>query len=310
MTSEIAARPAAEEGARVHAAPDAQDGAIAEISSRRRAWRRFARNPLSVLGLALILLVIISAVAAPLVAPFPRHAGVFVDFANANQPPNARNWLGTDSVGRDILSRIIFGFRNSLMLGFVVLSIAIPIGTIVGMLAAYCGRHVETVLMRLTDVFLAIPSLVLAMAILGLVGTSQVLAMAAIATVWWPWYARIVYNLVRSLRNEGYIVAAEVIGAPRWLIMVRELLPNCAPTLLTKGSIDMGFVILLGATLSFLGLGAPPPTPDLGTMVSEGSGFLPDLWWLSIFAGLGIFVVVLGFNLLADGLRDLFDIED
>ena len=292
----------------------ARDGAApagerAEQSQGMRSWRLFSRNPLSVIGLCLIFIVVFSAIFAPFIAPYPRHAGVFVDFAHANQPPSAAYWLGTDSVGRDILSRILFGFRNSLVLGSVVLAIAIPIGTVVGMTAAYAGGRVETVLMRLTDIFLAIPSLVLAMSILGLFRPTQVFAMAAIATAWWPWYARIVYSLVRSLRHEGYIVAAEVIGASRWKIMWSELLPNCAPTLFTKGSLDMGFVILLGATLSFLGLGAPPPTPDLGTMVSEGAGFLPDLWWLTISAGMGIFVTVLGFNLLGDGLRDLFDSE-
>jgi len=162
--------------------------------------------------------------------------------------------------------------------------------------------------MRITDVFLAIPSLVLAMAILGIARPSQMLAMIAMAVAWWPWHARLVYGIVRSLKHEGFVTAAEVVGASRIRVMFGELLPNCAPNLLTKASLDMGFVILLGASLSFLGMGAPPPTPDLGTMVSEGSQYLPDIWWLSVTAGLAIFIVVLGFNLVADGLRDLFDI--
>lgn len=278
------------------------------IDDRKRAWRRFARNKLSVLGAVLILLVVICAVFAPLIAPYPEHAGVVVNFGDANRPPDWKYWLGTDSVGRDVLSRIIFAFRSSLFLGAVVVTLAITVGTAVGMCAAYFGGKVEVVLMRLTDIFLAIPSLVLAMAILGIASSSQFMAMIAMAVAWWPWHARLVYGIVRSLRPEGFVVAAEVLGASPLRIMVGELLPNCAPNLFTKASLDMGFVILLGASLSFLGMGPPPPTPDLGTMVSEGAQYLPNIWWLSVTAGLAIFVVVMGFNLVADGLRDLFDI--
>lgn len=281
---------------------------MSKADPRWRGWRRFARNRLSVFGAALVALVLFCALFAPYVAPYPEHAGVVVNFADANKPPSAKYWLGTDSVGRDVLSRIIFGFRNSLMLGAVVVSLAISIGTVVGLIAAYLGGRVESVLMRVTDIFLAIPSLVLAMAILGISQPSQMLAMIAMAVAWWPWHARLVYGIVRSLKHEGFVTAAEVVGASPLRVMFGELLPNCAPNLLTKASLDMGFVILLGASLSFLGMGAPPPTPDLGTMVSEGSQYLPDLWWLSITAGLAIFVIVLGFNLVADGLRDLFDI--
>jgi peptide/nickel transport system permease protein len=280
----------------------------AAANPRWRSWRRFARNRLSVLGATLIVIVVFCAVFAPYVAPYPEHAGVVVNFVDANKPPNAQYWLGTDSVGRDVLSRIIFGFRNSLLLGLVVVALAISVGTVVGMTAAYVGGRTEAIIMRITDVFLAIPSLVLATAILGISKPSQLLAMIAMAVAWWPWHARLVYGIVRSLKHEGFVTAAEVLGASRLRIMFGELLPNCAPNLFTKASLDMGFVILLGASLSFLGMGAPPPTPDLGTMVSEGSQYLPDIWWLSVTAGLAIFVVVLGFNLVADGLRDLFDI--
>jgi len=165
------------------------------------------------------------------------------------------------------------------------------------------------VLMRITDVFLSLPSLVLAMTIVGLFRPSQFLAMVAVSLVWWPWYARIIYSLVRSLSLQGFVVAAEVLGAPRSLILVREILPNCVPTILTKASLDLGLVILLGASLSFIGLGAPPPTPDLGTMVADGASYLPDIWWLSVTAGLAIFVAVLAFTLIGDGLRDLYDVE-
>jgi peptide/nickel transport system permease protein len=273
-----------------------------------RALRQFGRNPLSLCGLVLVAVVVLAALFAPLIAPYPRHAGVFVDFAHASQPPGARDWLGTDTAGRDVLSRIIFGFRNSLLLGCAVLAISVPVGTAIGIFAGM-SRRLDNPLMRLTDIFLSIPSLVLDMAILGLFHPSQLLAMLAVAAVSWPWYARLVYSLVRALRHEGFVIAAELIGASRLLVIWREILPNCAPNILTKASLDMGLIILLGASLSFLGLGAPPPTPDLGTMVADGAGYLPDQWWLSVMPGIAIFLVVLGFNLVGDGLRDLFDID-
>ena len=281
----------------------------ATVRSRWRTWRQFARSFLSVLGLFLVIAIAAAALFAPYIAPFPRHAGTFTNFVAASEPPNATYWLGTDPIGRDILTRIIFGFRTSLLLGAVVLAIAVPLGTLAGLLAGYSRRALDPIIMRITDIFLSIPSLVLAMTILGLFRPSQMLAMAAVAMVWWPWYTRLVYGLVRSIRLQGYVVAAEVIGTPRWRILLGEILPNCAPSILTKASLDMGLVILLGASLSYIGLGAPPPTPDLGTMVADGASLLPDAWWLSVMSGLAVFLVVLGFNLLGDGLRDLFDID-
>ena len=279
----------------------------AVVRSRWRTWRQFARSVLSVIGLVLVIVIVLVAVFAPYVAPFPHHAGTFTNFAAASQPPGAKYWLGTDSIGRDVLSRIIFGFRTSLMLGVVVLAIAVPLGTLAGLVAGYARGAVDSVIMRVTDIFLSIPTLVLAMTILGLFRPSQALAMVAVSAVWWPWYARLVYGLVRSIRLQGFVMAAEVIGAPRWRILLSEILPNCAPSILTKTSLDMGLVILLGASLSYIGLGAPPPTPDLGTMVADGASLLPDVWWLSVMSGLAVFLVVLGFNLLGDGLRDLYD---
>ena len=274
-----------------------------------RAWYKFARNPLSLVGLGIVRVIIFMALAAPLVAPYPEAAGKFIDIISRNQPPSPSHWFGTDNLGRDVLSRVIFGYRISLMLGIVVLLIAVPLGVGLGLVAGYFGGWWELVIMRITDIFLAVPSLVLAMAILGLFEPSLTLAMAAVAVGWWPWYTRLIYNLARSLKTEGYVAAARVVGAPPFLIIFGEILPNCVGTIVTKMTLDMGFVILLGSGLSFLGLGAQPPTPDLGTMVAEGTLFLPDLWWSSVFSGLAILVVVLGFNLLGDGLRDLFDVE-
>jgi peptide/nickel transport system permease protein len=276
---------------------------------RSRSWFRFSKNPLSVTGLVIIGVIVLLAVLAPLVTPYPKHAGSFINFAEASQAPSWKYLFGTDTIGRDILTRVIFGFRISLALGVVVLALAVPVGVVLGLLAGYFGGWLENVIMRVTDVFLAVPPLVLALAVLGFLEPNLFNAMMAVTVMWWPWYTRLVYNLARSIRTEGFVTAAEVIGASRWHILFREVLPNCLPSILTKMTLDMGFVILIGSSLSFLGLGVQPPTPDLGTMVAEGAKYLPDQWWIPVFPGLAVLVCVLGFNLLGDGLRDLLDVD-
>ncbi|WP_421849375.1 ABC transporter permease [Oricola sp.] len=275
-----------------------------------RTLRILSANPMSLLGLLLVALVVLAAVLAPLIAPFPTHNGAVVDFVYANQGPSARNWMGTDLVGRDIFSRILYAYQISLVLGVVVLAIATPIGTIVGLLAGYLGGWAGGVLMRITDVFLSIPPLVLAIAMMGVLEPTLTNAMLAVTAMWWPWYARLVYNIARSEREEGYVLAAEVIGASTWHIAFREVLPNCLPAIITKMTLDMGFVIIIASSLSFLGLGVQPPTPDLGSMVAEGARYLPDSWWLTVFPGLAILIAVFGFNLLGDGLRSVLGVDE
>lgn len=274
-----------------------------------RAWYKFSRNPLSVVGLVIVGVVVLAAVFAPFVTPYPKHASAFVDFANASLAPSSTYFLGTDVIGRDVLTRIIFGYRISLMLGVVVLAIAVPIGVGLGLLAGYFGTRTETIIMRITDVFLAVPPLVLALAIMGFLEPTLTNAMIAVAFMWWPWYTRLVYNITRSLRHEGYVIAAEVVGASHLHMLLREILPNAMPSILTKMTLDLGFVILIASSLSFLGLGVQPPTPDLGSMVAKGATYLPDLWWFPVFPGLAILFIVLGFNLLGDGLRDVLDVD-
>jgi peptide/nickel transport system permease protein len=264
------------------------------------------RNPLSLLGLFLVGAVVLSAVLADFIAPFPEHRGAVVDFANFNKPPEWPYLFGTDLVGRDLFSRILYAYRISLILGVVVLAIAVPIGITIGLLAGYLGGWTEYVLMRVTDVFLSIPPLVLAMSMMGLLEPTLTNGMLAVTAMWWPWYTRLVYNLTRSEKEEGYVLAAEVIGASKAHVMFREILPNCVPSILTKMTLDLGFVILIASSLSFLGLGVQPPTPDLGSMVADGAKYLPDAWWLTVFPGLAILVAVFGFNLVGDALRDLF----
>jgi peptide/nickel transport system permease protein len=263
------------------------------------------RNPLSLVGIVLIGLVVFAAIFADFLTPFPEHVGAVVGFTNFNQPPHWPNIFGTDLVGRDLFTRVIFAFRTSLLLAVVVLAIAVPIGVVIGLIAGYTGGWVDYVLMRITDVFLSIPPLVLAMSIMGLLEPSLTNGMLAVTAMWWPWYTRLVYNIVRSEREEGYVLAAEVVGASRWHIMFREILPNCVPAIITKMTLDCGFVILIASSLSFLGLGVQPPTPDLGSMVAEGANYLPDSWWLTVFPGLAILIAVFGFNLLGDALRDI-----
>ena len=275
----------------------------------KRAIAIIRSSVLSMIGVALVVLVVLSAVLADFVAPFPSHRGAVVDFSNFNQPPHWPNVMGTDLVGRDLFSRILYAYRTSLVLAVVVLVLAMPLGVIVGLVAGYFDGIRRHVLMRLTDVFLSIPPLVLAMSIMGVLEPTLINGMMAVTVMWWPWYARLVYNITLAEREEGYVLAAEVIGASSLHVMFREILPNCIPAVLTKMTLDIGFVILIASSLSFLGLGVQPPTPDLGSMVAEGANYLPDSWWLTVFPGLAILVAVFGFNLLGDALRDILGSE-
>lgn len=294
-------------------APAAELATPATASGSRRdwhrSWYRFRRNPSAVVGSLIVLAVVLTALLAPWIATHPSHIGNVVDFASRHQPPSAQHLLGTDQVGRDVFSRVVFGYRISLTLVVVVLGVSVPFGVVLGLLAGYYGGWVETLIMRLTDVFLAIPALVMALALTAALTPNLTNAMIAISALWWTWHTRLVFGIVRSLRTEEYVEAAQLLGASPFHIVFRELLPNCVSAITVKVTLDAGFVILIGAGLSFLGLGAQPPAPDLGTMVSTGSRYLPDMWWQSVFPGLAILVAILGFNLLGDGLRDLFDVE-
>jgi len=283
--------------------------ATAEVAAASRRWRRFRRNPTAAVGLAIVALVVLAAIFAPWISPYPDHVGAVVNFRARHQPPSAHYWLGTDNVGRDILTRVLFGYRISLILAATVLIFAVPVGVVLGLLAGYFGGWTETIIMRANDVALAIPPLVMALAVTTVLTPSLIHSMLAIAALWWTWHTRLIFSIVRTLRQQEFVEAAKTLGASRFHILFRELLPNCASAILVKTSLDFGFVILVGAALSYLGLGVQPPTPDLGTMVASGADFLPERWWESLFPGAAILVAALGFNLLGDGLRDLFDVE-
>ena len=283
--------------------------ATAEVAATSRRWRRFRRNPTAAVGLAIVALVVLAAIFAPWISPYPDHVGAVVNFRARHQPPSAHYWLGTDNVGRDILTRVLFGYRISLILAATVLIFAVPVGVVLGLLAGYFGGWTETIIMRANDIALAIPPLVMALAVTTVLTPSLVHSMLAIAALWWTWHTRLIFSIVRTLRQQEFVEAAKTLGASPFHILFRELLPNCASAILVKTSLDFGFVILVGAALSYLGLGVQPPTPDLGTMVASGADFLPERWWESLFPGAAILVAALGFNLLGDGLRDLFDVE-
>jgi peptide/nickel transport system permease protein len=283
--------------------------ATAGVATTSRRWRRFRRNPTAAVGLAIVALVVLAAIFAPWISPYPDHVGAVVNFRARHQPPSAHYWLGTDNVGRDILTRVLFGYRISLILAATVLIFAVPVGVVLGLLAGYFGGWTETIIMRMNDIALAIPPLVMALAVTTVLTPSLIHSMLAIAALWWTWHTRLIFSIVRTLRQQEFVEAAKTLGASRFHILFRELLPNCASAILVKTSLDFGFVILVGAALSYLGLGVQPPTPDLGTMVASGADFLPERWWESLSPGAAILVAALGFNLLGDGLRDLFDVE-
>jgi len=280
------------------------------LSNSYQNWYRFSRNPTAVIGAVIVIISILAAILAPYITPYPEHVGAVVNFRARHLPPSGEYWFGTDNVGRDIFTRVIFGARISLLLALVVLGTAVPVGTVLGLLAGYFGGWTETIIMRLTDIALAIPPLVMALAVAAVLSPDLINSMLAIAALWWTWHTRLIYSITRQLRGQEFVEAAETLGASKFHILFREILPNCVSAIAVKTSLDCGFVILVGASLSFLGLGIQPPTPDLGTMVSQGSAFLPDFWWESILPGFAILFIALGFNLLGDGLRDLFDVQE
>ncbi|MCA1338020.1 ABC transporter permease [Pseudooceanicola marinus] len=279
------------------------------LSARRMAWLRFRANPVAVIGALMVISVIVMAIFAPVIARFPDHVGAVIDFRNKHHAPDATYWFGADKVGRDIFTRVIFGFRVSLLLVVGVLIVAVPVGGALGLVAGYFSGRIEALITGFTNVMLAIPPLVMALAVGNVLNPNLVTAMFAITLLWWTWHARLVYRVSKSVAAEDYIEAARLAGASHWHILTREILPNCISVISVKTTLDAAFIILFGATLSFLGLGVRPPTPDLGTMVADGRQFLPEMWWGVLFPGLAIFYATLGFNLLGDGLRDMFDVE-
>ena len=276
----------------------------------RRNWYKFSRNKLSIVGLLVVLIILFLVIFAPLITSHPEAVTKYVNFSEAKKPPSLSYPFGTDIYGRDTLTRTIYGFRISLLMSVVVLLISVPIGVILGLVAGYFGKWVENLIMRITDIFLSVPTLILALALLTILPRNLVTTMIAVSLVWWTWYCRLVYGLVTSIKSEFYIQANELIGEGKSSILFKEILPNCLSVIITKMTLDVGAIILLGSSLSFVGLGAQPPTADLGGMIADGVVYLPDMWWMAVFPSIALVTIVLGFNLLGDGIYDMFSLGE
>src|SRR5262245_6527311 len=278
---------------------------LTNLRSPLRALRRFLRESwLNSLGLALVLLLIGLAIGGTALAPYPPTK---TSLGERFQPPSAQHLMGTDNFGRDVFSRVLSGARISLQVALIVLSISVVIGFVVGAAAGLAGGMVDEALMRVTDLFLAFPALVFAAAIAATLGRSLENTMVALATVYWPWYARLVRAQVLVIAQQDYITATRAIGVPSWRVIWRHLLPNVFPLILVQLSLDAGYAILSTSSLSFLGLGAQPPSPEWGAMLTAAREFVREAWWYMAFPGLALTLTVLGFNMLGDGLRDFLD---
>ena len=277
------------------------------IRSFRESMYLLARNKLSPFALIILVILVLGAIFAPSIVPYPED---FYDAVHTDEqllPPSAEHWMGTDELGRDIFSRVVYGARISLTAALAAVGLSLLIGIPLGAIAGSFGGWVDNVIMRITDVFLSFPPLLLAIAMVALLGSSLNNAVLAIALSWWPWYTRLIRGQAISVKERKFVQAAETIGTPRARIIFKHIIPNCISPVIVQASMDIGGVILTVASLSFLGLGAQLPTPEWGLMISTGRRFFPDSWWYCIFPGIAIFITVLCFNLLGDAIREILD---
>ncbi len=280
-------------------------------ASRLEAWKRgmyrFRGSTLSVVGLAICLLLLVLAIAGPWLAPYPEHITGGIATKSRFQPPSGKHWFGTNELGQDMLSLVLAGARISLLSGLAVVAIGAIVGTLVGAVAGYFGGWVDEILMRLTDLKLTLPGLILAMAVAAALGPGLGNMIIAISLSWWPGFARLVRGEVLAKKEELFVQAARALGASHARLLGRHILPNIMGPVIIKMSLDMGFAILTVAALGFVGIGVTPPTPEWGSLLAVARGYMPEYWWTAVFPGLAIFLAVFGFNLLGDGLRDVMD---
>jgi peptide/nickel transport system permease protein len=265
---------------------------------------RLRRDPLAVFSVLVILILILSAIFAPLLTSRAPEGLGEPNPVEKLAPPSATHIFGADHLGRDLYARVLFGGRTALGMGFLVVFVAVLIGVPLGAIAGYFGGWVDEVIMRVTDIALAFPPLLLAIAIAAALGPNFTNAAIAIALTWWPWYTRIVRAQVVILRERPFVESARIMGVGNFTIIVRHLLPNVLSPVIVQATLDLGSAILTGAALSFLGLGVQPPTPDWGQMVSTGRVYFPERWWYVTFPGLAIFIATLAFNLLGDSAQE------
>ena len=285
-------------------APVPHSAGQARLQQLYLGWRRFSGNWTAMLGLGVILFLILVAVFAPLIAPYPP---LEQDLGRTLQPPSAAHWFGTDEIGRDVFSRLVYGARITFYIVLLVGLIAAPVGLLIGTVAGYFGGWIDTVLMRLVDIFLSFPSLILALAFVAALGPSITNAIIAISLTVWPPIARLARAETLTIRSADYISAARIQGVGRARIIVGHIMPMCLPSVIVRITLNMAGIILTAAGLGFLGLGAQPPSPEWGAMLSTGRQFMLTSWWLTTMPGLAIMAVSLAFNLLGDGLRDVLD---
>jgi len=269
-----------------------------------RLWRDFSGNGLAILGLMIVVLLVLCAIFAPLLATYDPSTQ---DLANRLATPSATHWLGTDELGRDVYSRLLFGARVTLGMVIVVVVLVAPIGLAVGCVAGYYGGIADAVLMRVTDIFLAFPRLILALAFVAAIRPGITSAVIAIALTTWPPYARLARAETLTVRHADFIAAVRLTGASSFRIVLRHVMPLCLGSLIVRVTLDMSSIILFAASLGFLGMGAQPPSPEWGTMIATARRFFLEQWWVPLMPGIAIFVASLAFNLLGDGLRDLLD---
>ena len=268
-------------------------------------WR-FRRNKLGLAALAIITFYVIVAVLAPVITPFADQGRGTPDLPNRLMAPNSTNWLGTDDVGRDVVARLLFGARTALLIAFGVVSVSVVIGVVIGATAGYFGRWIDETLMRITDMFLAFPPLLLAVIVAASLGPSTRNTIIAITVSWWPWYARQIRAQVLSLRERPYVKAAQALGVPNYRVIGQHIIPNAMTPVWVQATADLGAVILVAAGLSFVGLGTRPPGADWGLMIEEGRSFvLAGQWWIAGSAGAAVTILALAFNLIGDVVHEV-----
>lgn len=278
-----------------------------KLKNAKETFYLLNKNRLSQIAMYILILIILLALLAPVIVPYPEHIADDANISNKFMAPSSEHWFGTDELGRDIFSRVIFGTRVSISTALLAVGLALLIGVPLGAIAGSVGGWLDELIMRITDVFLSFPPLLLAIAMVSILGPSINNAIISIAISWWPWYTRLVRGQAVSLKERKFVQAAETIGTPKWKIVFKHIVPNTISPVIVQASMDMGGVILTIASLSFLGLGAQAPSPEWGLMISVGRNYFPDVWWYSIFPGLAIFITVLSFNLLGDAVREILD---
>jgi peptide/nickel transport system permease protein len=284
-----------------------KDKRIAQLKELQLALHLIKKGPLTLTGLIIMFLLVLVAIFAPYITPYPQDALGAVSPENKFEPPSREHLFGTDELGRDIFSRVLFGTRISFKIAIVVVVLALLIGLPLGVIGGFLGGKIDELIMRLTDIFLSFPSVLLALIICVILGPSIDNMVIAIAISWWPWYTRIAHAQAVSIRERPFIEAAKAVGISKTKIIFRHIMPNSLTPVLVQATMDLGSVLLTSSALSFLGLGAQPPQPEWGLMTYIGHGYLFTSWWCSTFPGLAIFVAALAFNLLGDGLRDVLD---